>query len=98
MDQYDGAFTDQPVPPWELPGNFRLDCEPHRAGLLAALSGVNLLIGFLSLLPPCVPACASLGTLLALLLGLTVWRLARNDLTRMRAGRVDPSGLNQTED
>src|SRR4051795_13430283 len=36
-----------PLPPWELPGNFRRDCEPHRAGLLRLLGALSLGLGVL---------------------------------------------------
>lgn len=32
------GITDRPVPPWELPGAFRRDGVPHRAGWLDALA------------------------------------------------------------
>jgi hypothetical protein len=35
--------------PWEQPGSFRRDCEPHRGGLLFALGQVSLLLGCLAL-------------------------------------------------
>jgi hypothetical protein len=34
--------NDGSVPPWEMPGNFRRDCEPHRASLLIALFFIGL--------------------------------------------------------
>src|SRR4051812_40126339 len=59
----DHSITDRPVPPWELPGNFRLDCEPHRAQLLQVLRGLSLGLG-----PPgglltavCAWGCAKAG-------------------------------------
>jgi hypothetical protein len=32
------GITDRPVPPWELPGAFRRDGEPHRADWLCRLA------------------------------------------------------------
>ena len=32
------GITDRPVPPWELPGAFRRDGEPHRAGWVSRLA------------------------------------------------------------
>ena len=32
------GITDRPVPPWELPGAFRRDCQPHRADWLSRLA------------------------------------------------------------
>ena len=46
------GITDRPsppVPPWELPGNFRRDCEPHRAGLLQALALLSAGTGVVAL-------------------------------------------------
>ncbi len=94
------GFMERPapsVPPWELPGQFRRDCAPHRAGLLGALANTSALVGTLSLVPPFALACAPLGALLGLPLGLTAWVLARRDLAEMRAGRTDPSGEAGTE-
>src|SRR5919199_599959 len=44
-NQGGGAFTDRPIPPWELPGNFRRDCEPHRAQVVQVLAGLGLSAG-----------------------------------------------------
>jgi hypothetical protein len=35
------GITDRPVPPWELPGAFRRDCEPHRADWLFRLANAG---------------------------------------------------------
>ena len=32
------GITDRPIPPWELPGAFRRDCQPHRADWLSRLA------------------------------------------------------------
>jgi hypothetical protein len=85
MDQ---GITDRPRPPWELPGGFRRDCEPHRADLLLWLSGVSLLCCLAAL----VPCFAGLPALLGVPLGLTTWVLARRDLALMRKGLMDPGG------
>ena len=73
------------VRPWELPGNVRRDCEPHRAPLLAVLGGVALVCGFLAFLFA-VPA------VIALPLGLAVRRMGEHDLHAMRWGRMNPAG------
>src|SRR3954447_11683440 len=39
-----------PVPPWELPGGYRRDCEPHRAGALRVLGLLSEAAGSRSLL------------------------------------------------
>src|SRR4051794_27651763 len=41
-DRHD-AITDRPVPPWELPGHFRMDGAPHRNGLLDAIAFLGVL-------------------------------------------------------
>jgi hypothetical protein len=35
------GITDRPVPPWELPGAFRRDGEPHRADGLSRLANAG---------------------------------------------------------
>ena len=100
------------VPPWELPGNFRLDCEPHRATLLRWLANVGLLGATFAYCPCACAPCLCLVwwaaafevlvlTALALgllgaWLGLTALVLARRDLAGMQTGRIDPSGALET--
>lgn len=43
-----GIQTNKPIPPWEQPGCFRLDCEPHRSTLLLWLAFPTFLPCFLS--------------------------------------------------
>jgi hypothetical protein len=96
MDQ---RITDEPpgsepwgdVPPWELPGGFRLDAEPHRGRLLRGLGIVAVAAG--AFLPGAI-ICAPV----ALGLGLAVWTLARRDLERIRRGLTDPDGANLTNE
>jgi hypothetical protein len=81
--QAHGIQAEKPLPPWEQPGRFRLDCEPHRGRLLSRLA----------------TACVGMSIALApvvLLLGLTIWCLARRDLAQMRRGLRDPSGSQLT--
>jgi hypothetical protein len=62
-DGKEDGFTDRPVPPappWELPGNFRRDCEPHRAGLLRLL-GVLAEYAVLATLYAAVDCAAVIG-------------------------------------
>jgi hypothetical protein len=63
------------VPPWELPGNFRLDCQPHRGPLLRRLANSGLVCAVVSWFPcgcclaPCVgwgPGQVGLSLLVAL--------------------------------
>lgn len=77
------------VRPWELPGNTRRDCEPHRALLLCLLGGTAFGCGLLSvgLVAP---------ALVAVPLGLAVWRMSEHDLRAMRWGRMDPDGRGRT--
>jgi hypothetical protein len=43
--------TKKSVPPWERPGCFRLDCEPHRGMLLRWMGRASLIIGCISFIP-----------------------------------------------
>ena len=79
------GITDRPVPPWELPGAVRRDCEPHRGELLRWLSRVTAFLAAAGVLF-IVPA------LFALPLGAAVWVMARHDLALMRLGGMDPAG------
>lgn len=90
-DHREGIQIEQPVPPWEQPGCFRMDCEPHRGELLIGAGRAVLILGIVSLLP--------FGFLLAPLavpLGLATWFLALSDLGKMRQGLMDPDGKNLT--
>jgi hypothetical protein len=89
-----GEVVDDDAPevddcPWERPGAFRLDCEPHRSGLLLALGKVSLALGIASwfLLVPALPG---------LLLGLSAFLLSWRDLKVMRSGLMDQAGERQT--
>jgi hypothetical protein len=113
----DDRITDRPpgpepwgdVPPWERPGAFRLDAEPHR-GVLLLVAGIAVLVlelvGFfgLSVLSSPRTDVALIGSgvvvvvPVTLALGLTVRALARRDLERMRRGMVDPRGEPLTAD
>jgi hypothetical protein len=99
----EGGFTDRPLPPWELPGNFRRDCEPHRAGLLRLLAALIVGAGGLCLLVSTaefwpIPSAALLslsalaGAAGVTALGIWVWTLARKDVALMRLGLMDPRG------
>ena len=76
--------------PWEQPGSFRLDCEPHRGPLLLFLANMSLGVGLLSffLLFPGV---------VGLPLAITTMLLAARDQKKMHAGCLDPQGLAQTK-
>lgn len=83
--------TDKPVPPWELPGNFRLDCEPHRGSLLGLLSKTA---GFTAFFCVCWPFFVPV----VVALGLWARALALNDLSQMLSGRRDPAGAVKTKE
>src|SRR5260221_7639047 len=88
------------VPPWLLPGNSRLDAEPHRGGLLRRLANASFLAALASLYPLACPLFAVTSTslpdaflwlvpaiglgLLGGLGSLTVWVLAGRDLRGMQ--------------
>jgi hypothetical protein len=76
-------------PPWEEPGNFRLDCEPHRAHFLLFMGNVSMAMGILAL-------CTFLPTLINCIIAFAVGVMARNDLAKMSAGLMDPMGENLT--
>jgi hypothetical protein len=83
--------ADEDDRPWEQPGAFRLDCEPHRGGLIRGLglwAQVTCVAGLC--LPWLLPI--SLG------LGLTAWLLARRDLLEMDAGLRDSAGRTATRE
>jgi hypothetical protein len=100
------GITDRPAPPWERPGAFRRDCEPHRGPLVLSLGVAALyLSAYLAAAPlalqpalPWLPGrplpawCLPLFPLAGFLLSLAAWALARHDLALMRRGRMDPAG------
>lgn len=92
----DGDTTDiqaqTPVPPWEEPGCFRLDCEPHRGEFLKVIASVSVAVSFLSICP-----LTYIAVILALPLSLSIWFLARHDLALMRKGQIDPNGEGLTD-
>jgi hypothetical protein len=98
--------------PWEQPGAVRRDREPHRSGLLLVLAVQAGVFGVLSVYWLFVDygraQAPGPGALLGILftfvlalfgmsLGLWVWVTAKRDLTRMRAGLMDPEGLRWAE-
>ena len=62
--------------PWERPGALRRDADPDR-GLLLFVLGVTALL---------------LGPVGGVALGAVVWRMANEDIRRMRAGRMHRTG------
>lgn len=76
--------------PWELAGESRSDCRPHRADFLRWMTRISFLLGGLSFV------CPPLG-LLGLPLALVVRRMARRDLDVIFTGDMDQSGRPGTE-
>lgn len=82
----------RPVPSQERRVCFRLDCEPHRGNLLWWLGSASLCLGILALLP----CCGWLPGLVGIPLGLCTRYMAKGDLMKIRAGRMDPAGEKTT--
>lgn len=104
-DNRNGIQADKPVPPWERPGCFRMDCDPHRAPLLRVMgiaSVVGGLSGFLPLLfifagsPYGILGALFLCLVVSPLISLATRFMARSDLAKMEKGLIDPSGEEQT--
>ena len=93
MDEHrEGTQAEESIPPWEQPGCFRRDCEPHRGTLLWWLAFASLFLGVLALLP-----CWDwLFGLVGIPLGLCSRYLAKADLANMQAGLMDPAGEGDT--
>jgi hypothetical protein len=80
-----GIQIDKPVPPWERPGCFRMDCERHRGNLLSRLALASFLLS--------VSCC---GSFLGIPLGFWCWRMAKQDLAKMKVGLIDRRGKKLT--
>jgi hypothetical protein len=83
MDAGDRRVCEQPETVWR-------DCESHRGPELLDLGTVSLICGVLSW------GCL-LSSLVGLPLGIAVWVWSERDLSKMRAGMMDPGGKAQTE-
>jgi hypothetical protein len=89
MDEYrEGIQVEKPILPWERPGCFRRDCEPHRGSLLASLACAGLTLGCLAL----YPLDGLVFGLLGILVSLCSRYMAKADLAKMQAGLMDPYG------
>jgi hypothetical protein len=75
--EYLGETDDQPWP--------RLECEPHRGGLVLGL-GITSIVLILT----CVLSIVGLPV------GVAAWVIGHGDLQKMRAGMMDPEGWNTT--
>lgn len=109
-----GIQTEKPLQPWELPGSFRADCEPHRgkrlfcaavASLVFAIHNTLLLTVYCALdasgdvsISTPVVLGSTLALVAALAVGLTSYVLACRDLTRMQKGLMDRRGEKWTRE
>jgi hypothetical protein len=84
----DNPDEDEEVP-WEGRGSQRRDCEPHRARLVRPLGVLSLALGALA-------CCGGVTGLIGLPLGVAAWKMAREDLAKMRAGLMDRRGERRT--
>jgi hypothetical protein len=91
-DHREGIQADKPIPPWERPGCFRMDCEPHRGTFLWWLACASYILGLLALLP-CVGFWFGV---VGVPFNLCSRYLTKADLTKMRAGLMDPAGEEHT--
>jgi hypothetical protein len=71
--------------PWELPGNVRRDCAPHRGELLLLLGRIAEVFSIFFL-------CGIQNAMIGLVLGTTVWFWVRHDLRLIQKGLMDPAG------
>jgi hypothetical protein len=78
-------MADEDDRPWERPGAFRLDCEPHRGDLLFLLARLSISLS-------CVALCVVPLALIVLPLGIVVVLLSARDLRLMDHGLMDPAG------
>jgi hypothetical protein len=76
--------------PWELVGESRLDCAPHRAHLLIKMARLSLIAAGLAFfgLP---------FNLVGIPLGLLAWSMACHDRDQICAGNMDHRGYHLTE-
>jgi hypothetical protein len=61
------------------------DCEPHRAGLVLGLGIVSMILSATCLL-----------SIFGLPIGVAAWAIGQRDLEKIRAGAMDPKGMNTT--
>ncbi|HEY7311705.1 MAG TPA: hypothetical protein VH643_20250 [Gemmataceae bacterium] len=87
-DDREDIEAEESIPPWERPGCFRRDCEPHRGNLLASLACAGLTLGCLAL----YPLYGLVFGLLGIPVSLCNRYLAKADLAKMQAGRMNPYG------
>ena len=90
----DDILGENSFPPWERPGYFRLDGEPHRGNFLWWLACASAVCGILAMMP----CWGWIPGVLGIPFGLGSYHLARGDLAKMRAGLMDPNGQVITSD
>src|ERR1700682_3739034 len=72
--------------PWDEPGSFRFDYEPHRGTFLLVLADISLSCAILALVLAGIPVLVSLP------LSIAVQLMARKDLRKIDARQMDPNG------
>jgi hypothetical protein len=77
--------------PWEAEGQVRRDAAPHRGNWLRVFGTLALLLGI-------VASGCFFFVILSLPFGVVMWRLAAQDLAKMRGGQMDPNGEKETRD
>ncbi len=97
-NNHESIQTEKPVPPWERPGCFRLDCEPHRGNLLWWTGIAGAFVGCYSVCLLCAPIASPFLTSAGLLLGSTTRHFALHDLRLMERGWIDRRGRRKTAD
>jgi hypothetical protein len=110
-DPKDQWPTEWDIPPWELPGNYRFDCEPHRGIFLRRLANASFvfaafalgLSGFSLLVPTDVMhdlatyGLESVFGCLGMLFGVIAFLSASKELAGVRRGLINPEGQYETE-
>ena len=92
-DELPETQAEESIQPWERPGCFRRDCDPHRGLLLKWLGCASLASSFTTVFLPCL---GWVPGLFAIPFTVAVWRMAVRDLAEMRVGRMHPAGEEDT--
>jgi hypothetical protein len=90
-DHREGIQANKPIVPWERPGCFLRDVEPHRGEILKVMAILGLIVSQMSM---CLPVLLLIG----MPLNVITWYLAKLDLAKMSKGRMEPSGEKVTTD
>lgn len=87
-----------PATPSVTPGMLVSSAEPHRGGMILAFGIISLSVNLLSSCGGAVSGgLGCFATPLAMGLAIPAWIMANNDLAKMAAGRMDPSGRGNTQ-